>query len=110
MTEEKFWEAAVCGRFGELKEILQNTPNLDLQYCIASWREIDLGTPGDKETDAIGIAKKNGKTEVAILGVKGVNLFFTFSLFFFSLDDFSFSLSPYSPLFFFFPFSVLLEG
>jgi len=22
MTEEKFWEAAVCGRFGELKEIL----------------------------------------------------------------------------------------
>ena len=39
-----------------------------IKWWIASGREMDLGTPGDVDkTDAIGIAKKNGRTEVATL-------------------------------------------
>jgi len=43
--------------------------HLDIVKCwIASGREIDLGKPGDVDkTDAIGVAKKYGKTEVATL-------------------------------------------
>ena len=36
-----------------------------IRWWIASGREMDLGTPGDvDQTDAIGVAKKKGKTEV----------------------------------------------
>jgi len=39
-----------------------------IKWWIVSGREMDLGKPGDVNwTDAIGIAKKGGKTEVAIL-------------------------------------------
>jgi len=39
-----------------------------IQWWIASGREMDLGTPGDiYKTDAIGTAKKQGKTEVVSL-------------------------------------------
>ena len=39
-----------------------------IKVWIASGREMDLGKPGDVDyTDAIGVAKKNGKTEVATL-------------------------------------------
>ena len=39
-----------------------------IRWWIASGREMDLGTPGDVDkTDAIGGAKKNGKTEVVTL-------------------------------------------
>ena len=39
-----------------------------IRWWIASGREMDLGTPGDiDETDAIGVAKKYGKTEIATL-------------------------------------------
>ena len=39
-----------------------------IKWWIASGREMDLGTPGDVDkTDAIGVAKKNGKTEVVSL-------------------------------------------
>jgi len=39
-----------------------------IKWWIASGREIDLGTPGDiDKTDAIGVAKKKGKTEVVAL-------------------------------------------
>ena len=39
-----------------------------IKWWIASGREMDFGKPGDVEkTDAIGVAKKNGKTEVVAL-------------------------------------------
>jgi len=38
-----------------------------IKWWIASGREIDLGTPGSYNTDAIGAAKKEGKTEVVNL-------------------------------------------
>jgi len=39
-----------------------------LKWWIASGREMDLGKPGDiDETDAIGVAKKYGKTDIATL-------------------------------------------
>ena len=38
-----------------------------IRWWIASGREMDLGTPGNEETDAIGAAKKEGKTEVVAL-------------------------------------------
>jgi len=39
-----------------------------IKWWIASGREIDLGKPGDVDkTDAIGGARKTGKTEVATL-------------------------------------------
>jgi len=39
-----------------------------IKWWIASGREMDLGTPGDVDkTDAVGVAKKYGKTEVASL-------------------------------------------
>ena len=39
-----------------------------IKSWIASGREMDLGTPGDvDQTDAIGVAKKKGKTEVVSL-------------------------------------------
>jgi len=38
-----------------------------IKRWIASGREMDLGTAGYTVTDAIGVAKKNGKTEVATL-------------------------------------------
>jgi len=38
-----------------------------IKSWIASGREMDLGTPGDDETDAIGVAKKYGKAEVVTL-------------------------------------------
>ena len=39
-----------------------------IKWWIASGREMDLGKPGDVDkTDAIGGAKKNGKTEVVAL-------------------------------------------
>jgi len=39
-----------------------------IKWWIASGREIDLGKPGDVDkTDALGLAKKRGKTEVATL-------------------------------------------
>ena len=46
-----------------------NRGRLDIiMWWIASGREIDLGKPGDVEkTDAIGAAKKRGKTEVVTL-------------------------------------------
>ena len=49
------WYAACNGYLGVIK------------WWIASGREIDLGTPGNYYTDAIGKAKKNGKTEVVSL-------------------------------------------
>jgi len=45
-----------------------NGPLDVIRWWIASGREMDLGTPGDiKKTDAIGRAKKSGKTEVVTL-------------------------------------------
>jgi len=38
-----------------------------IKWWIASGREMDLGKPGDVRTDAIGVAKKYGKTEVVTL-------------------------------------------
>jgi len=39
-----------------------------IKWWIASGREIDLGKPGDVDkTDAIGVAKKEGKTEAVTL-------------------------------------------
>ena len=38
-----------------------------IQWWIASGREVDLGEPGNARTDAIGVAKKEGKTEVVTL-------------------------------------------
>ena len=38
-----------------------------IKWWIASGREMDLGKPGDVKMDAIGVAKKNGKTEVVSL-------------------------------------------
>jgi len=38
-----------------------------IRWWIASGREMDLGTPGNEEMDAIGEAKKEGKTEVVAL-------------------------------------------
>ena len=38
-----------------------------IKWWIASGREMDLGKPGEWTTDAIGRAKKNGKTEMATL-------------------------------------------
>ena len=38
-----------------------------IMLWIASGREMDLGMPEDERTDAIGMAKKNGKTEVVAL-------------------------------------------
>ena len=38
-----------------------------IKYRIASGREMDLGKPGDVKTDAIGVAKKRGRTEVVAL-------------------------------------------
>ena len=50
------WWAAYLGKLDAIK------------LWIASGREMDLGTPGDLyKTDAIGGAKKNGKTEVVAL-------------------------------------------
>jgi len=38
-----------------------------IKVWIASGREMDLGKPGDAKTDAIGVAKQSGKTEMATL-------------------------------------------
>jgi len=39
-----------------------------IKWWIVSGREMDLGKPGDVyKTDAIGVAKKNGNTEVVTL-------------------------------------------
>jgi len=39
-----------------------------IEWCIASGKEMDLGTPGDVDkSDAIGVAKERGKTEVVTL-------------------------------------------
>jgi len=38
-----------------------------IRWWIASGREMDLGKPGEWETDAIGAAKNKGKTEVVTL-------------------------------------------
>jgi len=53
--ETPLWRAA---REGHLEVI---------RWWIASGREIDLEEPGDSKTDAIGVAKKYGKTEVVTL-------------------------------------------
>ena len=81
---------ACCGRISCVREMLKdsrvkvNEPNNDgetplyvaaknahldvIMGWIASGREIDLGEPGDVDkTDAIGGARKNGKTEVVAL-------------------------------------------
>jgi len=51
-----FWYAAHSGHLDVIR------------WWIASGREVDLGTPGNVDlTDAIGGAKKNGKTEVVTL-------------------------------------------
>jgi len=39
-----------------------------IKWWIASGREMDLGKPGDRKTDAIGAAKKYGRTEATLLG------------------------------------------
>ena len=50
------WRAAWNGRLDVIR------------VWIASGREMDLGKPGDVDkTDAIGVAKKKGKEEVASL-------------------------------------------
>jgi len=38
-----------------------------IKWWIASGREMDLGYPGERKTDAIGVAKKEGNTEVVTL-------------------------------------------
>jgi len=38
-----------------------------IRWWIASGREMDLGTPGDYKSDAIGEARKEGRTEVVAL-------------------------------------------
>ena len=38
-----------------------------IRVWIASGREMDLGKPGDRKTDAFGAAKKRGKTEIVTL-------------------------------------------
>jgi len=38
-----------------------------IKLWIASGREMNLGTPGNDNTDAIGVAKERGETEVVIL-------------------------------------------
>jgi len=38
-----------------------------IKWWIASGREMDLGKPGKDKTDAIGVAKADGKTEVKTL-------------------------------------------
>ena len=85
-----FFYACVTGRASCVREMLKdsrvkvNEPNDDgytplyraarygsldiIKWWIASGREMDLGKPGDVDkTDAIGGAKKNGKTEVVTL-------------------------------------------
>jgi len=49
------WRAASWGHLDVIK------------WWILSGREMDLGKPGDFKTDVIGVAKKNGMTEVATL-------------------------------------------
>jgi len=50
------WVAAYCGHLDIIK------------WWIAFGREVDLGTPGDVlKTDAIGVAKEEGNTEVVAL-------------------------------------------
>jgi len=49
------WRAAFYGHLDVIK------------WWISSGREMHLGEPGDSKTDAIGGAKKRGKTEVATL-------------------------------------------
>jgi len=50
------WLAASLGRLDVIR------------WWIASGREMDFGKPGDiRETDAIGVAKRNGKAEIATL-------------------------------------------
>jgi len=83
-----FYLACIFGRPSCVREMLKdsrvkvNEPRTDgitplwiasyyghldvIKWWIASGREIDLGTPGNK-TDAIGGAKKEGKTEVVSL-------------------------------------------
>jgi len=51
-----------------LREVAYNGHLDVIKWWIASGREMDLGKPGDVDkTDAIGVAKKQGKTEVASL-------------------------------------------
>jgi len=38
-----------------------------IKWCIASGREMDLGKPGDGDTDTIGVAMKKKKTEMVTL-------------------------------------------
>jgi len=38
-----------------------------IKWWIASGREMDLGTPGDHQTDAIGVAEGRGYAEIATL-------------------------------------------
>ena len=54
--ETPLWWAACCGRIKVIK------------WWIASGREIDLGKPGDVDkTDAIGVAKRYGYSDVVTL-------------------------------------------
>ena len=84
-----FWSACSKGRFSCARLLLKdsrvkvNEPENDgftplwyaaslgrldvIKWWIASGREMDLGTPGDYTTDAIGAAKKYGKTEMLTL-------------------------------------------
>ena len=38
-----------------------------IKWWIASGREMDLGQPGNEMNDAIGVAKREGKTDVVSL-------------------------------------------
>ena len=38
-----------------------------IKWWIASGREMDLGTPGNDQTDAIGVARRSGQTEIVAL-------------------------------------------
>ena len=55
--------------FGEtpLRNAADNGSLDIIKLWIASGREMDLGKPGDAKTDAIGVAKQSGKTEMATL-------------------------------------------
>ena len=53
--ETPLWRAACYGHIGVIK------------WWIASGREMYLGKPGNEETDAIGVAKQRGNTEVVTL-------------------------------------------
>ena len=56
MMDTPLWYAARWGHFDVIK------------WWIASGREMDFGKPGDVDkTDAIGVAKQRGKTEVVTL-------------------------------------------